>query len=396
MNKVKRLSPKAYEALSAYIDGQLRAEEALAIEAQLAHSIELKQAHDRIKAMRASVRALPKRKAPRNFILTRAEAAEAKRGRNWTRAFGFAFSVCMVFLVALFGYGGIQNGMFMAKEAPPMAEAPMAESLMADVAIEALQAEPEMARLDSRNTGASEPTPALITWGSPYGKGGGGPGSSFDHSAPRETKEGMASSMRVESSSADGKPIEKEHPTIKAFIIPPSTSGMLCGEQFDCGFSNPQSELPKDQDGNQIDNPAQYVREYKSSEVFVNNQTGEVTICDPINGCGLGDGSVENEEPEQKIEAADASPLILGMNTESPGEVLSASPKTLQKGAEESIQPMMVEAEEADAEMVQASPYEYDIDHQNFLRDQLILWLKIGLASIGIIFGVLWLILRRR
>ncbi len=80
---------------------------------KLSRSSKLQEAHREVLAMRKATRALPpQRKAPpRNFILTRAEAAEARRGRNLSRVFGLAFSLCAVFLVVLFGYDGLAKGL---------------------------------------------------------------------------------------------------------------------------------------------------------------------------------------------------------------------------------------------------------------------------------------------
>lgn len=317
MNKVKRLSPKAFEALSAYMDGQLNAEEAQKLEAQLSRSIELKQAYDRIKAMRSTVRALPQHKAPRNFILTRAEAAEAKRGRNWTRAFGFAFSMCMVFLVAVFGYGGLQNNLFMAKQAAPMA----AESLMADTAVEAPHTEPETVSY-GRSALNAEPTPVLITWGSPTGMGGGG-----DSSAMGGAKQ-----------TTDGLPMIYSS-----------------GEQI--ASADPADDLPE---------------ETKELEAAVQSAN-----------------TSSNQKDAATESIPDALPLILGIDHENQGEVIAKSSldeDTSAVDAETSSQPAALSG----------SPYNHETDHQTYFRDQLILWLKIGLASLGVLFGVIWLILRRK
>lgn len=317
MNKVKQLSPKVFETLSAYIDGQLSRQEAQDFEAKLARSIELQQAHDALKAMRASVRALPQRKAPRNFILTRAEAAEARRGFGWQRFFGVAFSMCMVFLVALFGYGGIQNGLFMAKQAAPMA----AESLMADMAVEAPHAEPETASI-GRSALDAEPSPALITWGSSSGMGGGG----------------NPSNMSGEKQATDGLPTTYQ-----------------AGAQI--ASNDPAEDLQEET--NKLETEIQ-------------------------------SASASNNEKEGATESSpDSLPLILGMDHENQGEVIAKSSlddDTSTSVAETGSQPAALSG----------NPYEHETDHQTYFKDQIMLWLKIGMASLGVLFGVIWLILRRK
>ncbi len=110
MTRYPKLSPRAFDELSAYIDGQLKPpQEALAFEKKAFPFQQIARSPSRSPCHAQATRALPpQRKAPpRNFILTRAEAAEARRGRNLSRVFGLAFSLCAVFLVVLFGYDGL-------------------------------------------------------------------------------------------------------------------------------------------------------------------------------------------------------------------------------------------------------------------------------------------------
>ncbi|HPX66250.1 MAG TPA: hypothetical protein PK459_04475, partial [Anaerolineaceae bacterium] len=80
-----------------------------------------------------------------------------------------------------------------------------------------------------------------------------------------------------------------------------------------------------------------------------------------------------------------------GMDHENEGEVISSSPQWDDSALEEGD----VLVEEV-YEETPAAPYDDDSDHQAYLKDQFILWLKIGLAGLAIVFGIIWLIIRRR
>ena len=62
------------ENLSAYLDGALNAHERSRLEAQLSSDPTLKTALEELRAVRAVLRQLPKRRAPRNFTLTPQQA----------------------------------------------------------------------------------------------------------------------------------------------------------------------------------------------------------------------------------------------------------------------------------------------------------------------------------
>ena len=79
------------------------------------------------------------------------------------------------------------------------------------------------------------------------------------------------------------------------------------------------------------------------------------------------------------------------MDHENEGELLSASPQ-IDEGTLEAATVL----EETSLKDAPAGPYDDDSDHQNYLRDQRVLWLKIGLVGLTILFGIIWLIIRRR
>ncbi|HPL81688.1 MAG TPA: hypothetical protein PLU23_04200, partial [Anaerolineaceae bacterium] len=255
MFRKEKVSPRAFEELSAYIDGQVSQEEAQAIEAKLARSIHLQQAHDQIKALRAVTRALPQRKAPRNFILTRAEAATVKRGRNWSRAFGLAFSLCAVFLVVLLGYDGLSNGLFAMKaEAPQMS---MAEDMtqdysMRDASESADEFAPESAPesvpespVEMVEEKALEDEAVLLTWGAPSAM----------------TAEG-GGAMEVP---ATGSPTASPYQLDSAMALSPTQVRTTRNEPV---------------------------------KIHLDPITGKVTICDPEHGCGYGGSIQSGSHPE--------------------------------------------------------------------------------------------------
>jgi anti-sigma factor RsiW len=68
-----------HDFLSGYLDGELTAEERIAVEAQLADSLELRAELEEVRTARDAVRALPEREAPAGFwdaVLAEVGAAE--------------------------------------------------------------------------------------------------------------------------------------------------------------------------------------------------------------------------------------------------------------------------------------------------------------------------------
>jgi anti-sigma factor RsiW len=68
-----------HDFLSGYLDGELTAEERIAVEAQLADSLELRAELEEVRIARDAVRALPQREAPPGFwdaVLSEVGAAE--------------------------------------------------------------------------------------------------------------------------------------------------------------------------------------------------------------------------------------------------------------------------------------------------------------------------------
>lgn len=399
MTKAINLSPRAFEKLSAYIDGQVSQEEAQAIEAKLARSIHLQQAHDQIKALRAVTRALPQRKAPRNFILTRAEAATVKRGRNWSRAFGLAFSLCAVFLVVLLGYNGLSNGLFAMKaEAPQMS---MAEDMtqdysMRDASESTDESAPESAPesvLESPAEMIEEPVEekaledeaVLLTWGAPSAmtaEGGGTmevPATGSPTVSPYQLDSAMAlSPTQVRST---------RNEPVKIHLDPITGKVTICDPEHGCGYGG------SIQSGSHPETKNEFLVDPEL--IYYDQKAGMLKLCPELGACPTADETLivvqavrPGEEPE---EYSTAFPLILGMDHENEGELLSVSPQ-IDEGTLEAA----IVLEETKLKDAPAGPYDDDSDHQNYLRDQRVLWLKIGLVGLTILFGIIWLIIRRR
>jgi anti-sigma factor RsiW len=70
MTKTTRLSPREWEALSAYLDGQLGAGERASLEARLQTNADLQVALEQLRQTRTMLRSVPRQKVPRNYTLT--------------------------------------------------------------------------------------------------------------------------------------------------------------------------------------------------------------------------------------------------------------------------------------------------------------------------------------
>jgi hypothetical protein len=403
MFRKEKVSPRAFEELSAYIDGQVSQEEAQAIEAKLARSIHLQQAHDQIKALRAVTRALPQRKAPRNFILTRAEAAAVKRGRNWSRAFGLAFSLCAVFLVVLLGYDGLSNGLFAMKaEAPQMS---MAEDMtqdysMRDASESADESAPEFAPESAPESVPESPAEmieepveekaleeetVLLTWGAPSAMTaeGGGAMDATTAGAPTVSPYQLDSAMAL--SPTQVRTTRNE--PVKIHLDPITGKVTICDPEHGCGYGG------SIQSGSHPETKNEFLVDPEL--IYYDQKAGMLKLCPELGACPTADETLivvqavrPGEEPE---EYSTAFPLILGMDHENEGELLSVSPQ-IDEGTLEAA----IVLEETKLKDAPAGPYDDDSDHQNYLRDQRVLWLKIGLVGLTILFGIIWLIIRRR
>jgi hypothetical protein len=210
--------------------------------------------------------------------------------------------------------------------------------------------------------------------------------------------------------------VESEKPVLLNWVPAAGVGGGGGSGPREIWSSTPEDESPIEiQPQVASAQPEQDPIEEELIHVHIHPISGAVTICDPIDGCGYGSSSgavseKENEhwvnpdliylDPitgERKLAGAKGSdessdeiasqesafPLILGLDHENEGEVLSVSPN--------------IQHEDLEAKLFeQTGDYDGDIDHQRYLQDQLKLWLKIGLASLAALFAVIWLIIRRK
>ena len=77
------LTPKDWELISTYLDGQLTGTEKRLLMDQLALRPELNQGLEELRRTRAVLRAAPRRRAPRNFTLTPAMVSQTRRRFSW-------------------------------------------------------------------------------------------------------------------------------------------------------------------------------------------------------------------------------------------------------------------------------------------------------------------------
>lgn len=150
------LSQKDWQLISAYLDGRLPAPEAAKFEDRRKTSPEFEQAIREIAHTRKLIRALPAKRAPRNFTLSQNYAKLSSRQWGIHSAFGWASATTALALVTLFAWTNFFAARSMTSLKAPAA-APMAE-MASDSAL------------------SSDTPPMIITWGQnnmAYGMGGG-------------------------------------------------------------------------------------------------------------------------------------------------------------------------------------------------------------------------------
>ncbi len=114
------ISFKDMSRLSAYIDGYLSEKERDKFEARLAGSKELQLALIRQKRLKAALRALPVKPAPRNFTLSPEMVAQRKAKPNLMPVFRFASAAAALLLVAVFAGELLLGSLFPAPKASPV------------------------------------------------------------------------------------------------------------------------------------------------------------------------------------------------------------------------------------------------------------------------------------
>ncbi len=155
-----RLSPKDWLAISAHLDGRLNPKESAKLETRLNSDTDFKRSYQELEYTRRMLRALPQRRAPRNFTLSPKTISAPTHKPRVQPVFGFASAVATLAMVILFA---VQNGI------PSLLRAKTAEPMLAAV---------PAASESAMSTAAEDSTPPMIIFWSPGlyadGKGGGG------------------------------------------------------------------------------------------------------------------------------------------------------------------------------------------------------------------------------
>lgn len=124
------ISFKDMSRLSAYIDGYLSEKERYRFEARLAGSKELQLALIKQKRLKAALRALPVKPAPRDFTLSPEMVAQRKAQLNLMLPFRFAATAASLLLIAVFAGELLLGSLFPAPQASLM----VSEAVLSDEA----------------------------------------------------------------------------------------------------------------------------------------------------------------------------------------------------------------------------------------------------------------------
>jgi anti-sigma factor RsiW len=176
------ISPRDWEALSAYLDNQLGPKDRAQLETRLGANPDLRAALDDLRRTRAILRSQPRLRAPRNFTLTPAMVGGHRRSRPLPVAYPMlrlASALATIFFVVLFiGNLALRN---FAPQSMQVALAPQAEARPAAPAV---------------------------------GMGGGGGGAAFEQALPTET----ATDMAIAPAAAPLEPAVAMMPTAEAVL----------------------------------------------------------------------------------------------------------------------------------------------------------------------------------
>lgn len=121
MLRPDKVTLRDLELLSCSLDNALSVEEQIEFKKRLAQSPHLREKLEEQKQLKRALSALPARKLPRNFTLTRAEAQKAKKRGFLQPLIGWASAVMALAVMVVFGREVIFNN-FAAQKAAPQAE----------------------------------------------------------------------------------------------------------------------------------------------------------------------------------------------------------------------------------------------------------------------------------
>jgi hypothetical protein len=160
-----QISPKDWQLLSEYLDGQLSPNDQSKLEQRMHSRPELRDGLEDLRRLRSVLRTVPRRKVPHNFTLTRAmvEKPAASRWTSWIPALSFSSAIA-TFLLVISMLIRLPGGVPAAMVSPEM-DAPQ---------VMVYEAEPDELAQDSAEA------PPIILWGGQGqvdGRGGMGGGS---------------------------------------------------------------------------------------------------------------------------------------------------------------------------------------------------------------------------
>jgi hypothetical protein len=212
------LTPRQWEQLSAYLDGELRGGSQVQLERMLESDPLFRESLESLKKTRAALRSVRNRPVPRNFMLSPSDAVLPRRiWRGWMPVFSFSSAIASLLMLFSLYMGLVRSPVLTTQM--EIASAPLeqpAEKIMTESDI-----------------GPSD-LPPIIIWGGPQaystmpmGKGGGGGGNGGD--APLLQVAPEAGSVDQPLPVPSGQ--EQEQPA-PALVLPPSPQS-TSADQFE-------------------------------------------------------------------------------------------------------------------------------------------------------------------
>jgi len=171
-----QLTPKDWQLLSEYLDGQLAQRDQAKLEQRLKKQPELQNALTEMRQMRQVLRAVPRKKVPHNFTLTHNMVAEQQQSTgflHWIPALSLSSALATLILVVSLLLGGTPalSGAARVTEAPAQPQALLAPKAAGQAAAPTAEGTQPPILLWNGTNGATG------SGGGPaYGRGGGGGG----------------------------------------------------------------------------------------------------------------------------------------------------------------------------------------------------------------------------
>lgn len=164
MFRPENVTARDLELLSCSLDNALTVQEQLEFKKRLTESPHLNTLLQEQRQLKRALQALPVRKVPHNFTLTRAEAKKAKRGSFLQPVFGWASAISALVLMVVFGSEFIFNNFAVA----PAENALVPQATIADSAVPQSYSDLPM----GGQIASADDSVYLLNW-SVGGKGGG-------------------------------------------------------------------------------------------------------------------------------------------------------------------------------------------------------------------------------